>query len=142
MMRYIPMILIATLLGACDSGKSEKKHRINSKKNDKIGSELGKSQSDSAAAVISPTSKRTVKANKSTYSYQILFSPDLGWGYDILENNAVKIHQPHIPVIQGMKGFRSADDAAKVAEKVIEKLEKGLMPPSLTLEEMQQLSVL
>lgn len=88
------------------------------------------------------TPKVVKQTNSSAYTVQTNFSPETGWGYDILENNVVKIHQPHIPVVQGIRGFKTSDDAIKVGKKVIEKLDKGIMPPSLSLEEMQSLGVL
>ena len=88
------------------------------------------------------TPKVVKQTQSSPYSVQANFSPETGWGYDILENNVVKIHQPHIPVVQGIRGFKTSDDAIKVGKKVIEKLDKGIMPPSLSLEEMQRLGVL
>lgn len=78
----------------------------------------------------------------SPYHYTTIYTDEIGWGYDILENSSVRIHQPHIPAVQGNQGFKSASDAAKVAEKIIEKLDKGIMPPTLSIAEMTELGVL
>ena len=95
------------------------------------------------------TNKDSIKPQKvasaektTTYHYTTIYTDGIGWGYDILENSTVRIHQPHIPAVQGNKGFKSAGDAAKVAEKIIEKLEQGIMPPTLSVTEMQELGVL
>lgn len=88
-------------------------------------------------------SQKTSSSKKSSpYHYTTIYTDEIGWGYDILENSSVRIHQPHIPAVQGNQGFKSANDAAKVAEKIIEKLDKGIMPPTLSIAEMEELGVL
>lgn len=78
----------------------------------------------------------------STFRFETIFDPQLGWGYDVYQQDVLKIHQPHIPVIQGLKGFENANDAALVAKKVIEKLDAGMMPPTLSEQELIQLGVI
>jgi len=51
------------------------------------------------------------------------------------------IHQASIPGIPGNDGFKAKSDAKKVALLVIEKLKKGEMPPTVTLDEMKKLNV-
>lgn len=87
---------------------------------------------------------KKVSANEqiSTFRFETIFDPQLGWGYDIYQQDVLKIHQPHIPVIQGLKGFENANDAALVAKKVLEKLDAGMMPPTLTEQELIQLGVI
>lgn len=86
------------------------------------------------------TSNRSLK--KSKYHLVILHDQSIGFGYDIYEGNQVKIHQPHIPVVEGLQGFKTAEDAQKVAEKVIEKMDQGIIPPTLSKDEMLILGVL
>lgn len=73
---------------------------------------------------------------------QYYYSDSLGWGYDIYEGTSMRIHQPHVPAVQGNKGFKSEYDAQKAADRVIEKLDHGIMPPSLSLDELKELGVL
>lgn len=89
---------------------------------------------DSLATVRSTTNTR--------YSIVPLFDAEAGWGYDILDSNKLLIHQPHIPVVQGIRGFKSKSDAIKVAQTVLTKLQMGVMPPTLSEEEMKALGVL
>lgn len=70
-----------------------------------------------------------------------IYDAAAGWGYDIFEGDKLVVHQPHIPAIQGNYGFENADEALLVATKVIEKIDAGIMPPSLTKEELLQLGV-
>ncbi len=85
---------------------------------------------------------KSVKTTPSNYSYVTIYSDSIGWGYDIMEGSVRRIHQPHIPAVQGNQGFKSGADAAKVAEKIIEKLDNGIMPPTISVYEMRDLGVL
>ena len=85
---------------------------------------------------------KSVKTTPSNYSYVTIYSDSIGWGYDIMEGSVRRIHQPHIPAVQGNQGFKSGTDAAKVAEKIIEKLDNGIMPPTISVDEMRDLGVL
>ena len=58
------------------------------------------------------------------------------FGYDIYQDSVVIIHQPIIPGLQGNKGFATKDDAQKVANLVVQKMEKGIMPPTISLHEL------
>ena len=70
------------------------------------------------------------------------FDAEKGWGYRILSNGKPYINQPHIPSIPGKNGFESEEKAKITATFVIEKLKKGIMPPSVTKEELDSLQVL
>jgi hypothetical protein len=52
------------------------------------------------------------------------------------------IHQPSIPGLRGNEGFKTKANAENVAKLVIEKLKKGEMPPTVTIDEMKKLKVL
>lgn len=72
----------------------------------------------------------------------IVFSSEHGgFGYNIFVNDVLVIHQPHVPVVRGMQGFASHKEAQDVAALVIKKMKSGVIPPVITLEEMQTLSV-
>jgi hypothetical protein len=74
---------------------------------------------------------------KDTLSYIIIPGLHHTYGYDILRNGRMLIHQPSIPCKPGFDGFSTEKDARKVALLVLEKLKKGVMPPSVTLEEIK-----
>lgn len=65
-----------------------------------------------------------------------------GWGYRIMLNGELYINQPHIPAIQGNKGFSNPVFAKKTADYAILKIEQGIIPPTLTVEELDSLGVL
>ena len=83
-----------------------------------------------------------VEAHLGSYSAKVVVSPAGGFGYDIYENGALRIHQPHIPAVSGQKGFNRAEDALKTARFVMEKMQKGIMPPTLSEAELTNLGVL
>ena len=79
---------------------------------------------------------------KAVYSYIIIKSKNKTWGYDIFMEKRLYIHQPCAPGLPGNEGFKTKADAEKVARLVIEKIKKGEMPPSVTIEEMKKIKVL
>lgn len=77
----------------------------------------------------------------SKITFKTFKSQDNSYGYDIYVNNVKTIHQPTIPGIQGLHGFINKVDAEKVAKLAIQKIKDGLMPPTITDEEIQKLNV-
>jgi len=73
----------------------------------------------------------------------IIFPLENGtFGYDIYKNDSVLIHQPSRPGVSGNIGFKTEEDALKVAELVIKKILNNEIPPTITKEELQDLKVL
>lgn len=64
-----------------------------------------------------------------------------GWGYQITQNKSVIINQPTIPAINGNHAFTSEAEARTVAMLVVEKLNHGHMPPSVTIKELDSLGI-
>lgn len=52
------------------------------------------------------------------------------------------VYQPHIPGISGNEGFKSKEDAEKVAKLVVSKIRRNIIPPTVTLEELKALKVI
>jgi len=76
---------------------------------------------------------------KRGHSYEIeAFRSDPGWGYDILMNNKVYIHQPYMPVVEGQVPFKDKQSARKTARLVIKKI-RDHKSPSVTKEELQSI---
>lgn len=75
-------------------------------------------------------------------SYQLIPSEGDTWGYDILIDGNMVIHQPLRPALSGNSGFDTKEKAQKIANLVIEKIKKGEMPPTISTEEMQKAGVL
>lgn len=64
------------------------------------------------------------------------------FGYDIYLYEAIFIHQPSRPGLPGNAGFATEDEAKKVAELVIKKIRNNEFPPTVTIQELQELGVL
>jgi len=76
----------------------------------------------------------------SVYQVVIVATAD-GWGYQITQNKSVIINQPTIPAISGNHAFASEPEARSVAMLVVEKLNHGRMPPSVTVKELDSLGI-
>ena len=85
-----------------------------------------------------PTGQKT-KENDS-YSFKT-FMVGKYWGYDIYKDNQLLVHQPNIPAIEGNRGFSSEQKAISVANLAIKKLRNGIMPPTISIEELDSLKV-
>jgi Domain of unknown function (DUF4907) len=76
------------------------------------------------------------KHRQSKFAYEV-FHAQKGWGYDILVNDSLVIHQENMPVISLLKGFDSKEQAEKTALLVIKKLQQNNLP-TLTKFEIEQ----
>ena len=56
------------------------------------------------------------------------FKTEHGWGYDVLANDRIIIHQPFIPGASGVNGFSTEKEASADAQSVIEKIKSGEFP--------------
>jgi hypothetical protein len=72
----------------------------------------------------------------------LTYPQDDGWGYDIFINGKMYIHQPYIPAVSGLQTFKTDADAKKAAEFVKTKIEKNILPPSVSPQELDSLGVL
>jgi len=89
-------------------------------------------------------SEDTKAQNKvvQTIRMEIIPAPNNTFGYNILKNGKVFIHQPHIPAVAGNKGFSTEAKARKAAAFAISKIEKNIIPPTITAAELDSLGVL
>ena len=69
------------------------------------------------------------------------FKGPQGWGYDILVNKKIIIHQTIIPGMPGFKGFATEQQAQEVAQIVIEKI-KSHREPFISHEQLQQSGII
>ncbi len=70
-------------------------------------------------------------------TYSIIAVGAEAYGYDILVNGKVFIHQTTVPAVPGIRAFARKEDAVKVARLIVTKIEQGIMPPSVTKAEME-----
>ena len=75
-------------------------------------------------------------------TYNVIDTPKHTYGYDVFADGRLMIHQTSAPALPGNEGFKTKEDAAKVALLVIAKIKKGEMPPTISIDEMKQLSVI
>jgi len=94
--------------------------------------------------VESPEQNIGLRIDKTAFEYtaKTIFTPDHGWGYQILNLGELYINQPHIPSIPGNSGFDSEEKAQKTADFVIYKLNNGIVPPTVSPEELDSLGVM
>ncbi|HVT62828.1 MAG TPA: DUF4907 domain-containing protein [Legionellaceae bacterium] len=86
--------------------------------------------------------QKSDKANSRTTYHERIYQTELDqFGYDIYKDSILLIHQPIVPTVIGHKGFASKEDAYTAAKLVISKLEHGIMPPSITLTELDSLHI-
>ena len=78
----------------------------------------------------------------ATLTYKIIDAPEHTYGYDVFAEGRMMIHQTSVPGLPGNEGFKTKDDATKVALLVIEKIRKGDMPPTISTNEMKTLHVI
>ena len=103
-----------------------------------------------AQAQVKPTAKTEQKMDfpsgdnfkNSQITYKLIPGINKTWGYDILVDNRLTIHQTSVPSLPGNDGFKTKEGAEKVAKLVIKKLKKGEMPPSIDAKEMKKLKAI
>ena len=95
-------------------------------------------QSDSSAAKFPAAS---AYAN-TKLTYKVIDAPKQTYGYDVFADDRLMIHQTSVPALPGNEGFKTKEDATKVALLVIEKIKKGQMPPTISIDEMKRLNVI
>jgi hypothetical protein len=121
--RLIYAVVLTTLMFGC--GKPEKETA-----SEQIPAEA--TVADSAV----PADSAAVVPESSSYRYQIIEAPEKTFGYDVYRDEALFIHQPHIPGKPGVKGFEKEEQAKSAAALMIEKMKKGVVPPTLSEEEI------
>lgn len=64
-----------------------------------------------------------------------------GYGYDIVVNGKIMIHQSNIPAVSGNRGFLSESDATNAGELVKHKLLNNEMPPTISIDDLKALGI-
>lgn len=81
------------------------------------------------------------KVVKEQLSFRLIENADKTFGYDIYKAGKLFVHQPTIPGRPGNSGFKTRADAEKVAKLVMNKIKKGIIPPTVEEKELQQLKI-
>ncbi|MGC4038011.1 MAG: DUF4907 domain-containing protein [Chitinophagaceae bacterium] len=77
----------------------------------------------SAAILITALNKGKTRRHIESRVFQL--NNGSGWGYDILVNDSIVIHQESIPVLQHEKPFPDKEKAQKTADIVVQKMKNG-----------------
>jgi len=97
----------------------------------------------SAGALSSPPEgKQENPYAKAEITIQIIPSTNNTFGYDILLYRRPLVHQPNIPGLPGNEGFTTKDRAQTVADFVVKKIRNNQMPPTVTMEDLNNMGVL
>jgi hypothetical protein len=75
-------------------------------------------------------------------TYKIIDATNHTFCYDVYADGRLIIHQTSIPALPGNEGFKTKTDSEKVALLVIDKIKRGEMPPTVSVEEMKKLKVI
>ena len=76
---------------------------------------------------------------QNQFQVAIFKNIDNTYGYDILKDSKILIHQPSKPGHEGNAGFLKKQSARSVAKLVIYKLEHNIIPPSINKFEIDSL---
>lgn len=85
------------------------------------------------------TPQEAVTQLGETYGYNVIKNPDNSFGYQIYKDGTKVIKQEYIPAIPGNHGFETEKQAKSLAELVIKKLENQIMPPTVSVEEVDSI---
>jgi len=92
----------------------------------------------SAVLIAAVVAVGIIKSKASTRFDSRVFKVVNGWGYDILVNDTVVIHQESVPVLENQQPFQKSEEAMQTAQLVIQKLKNG-EPPSLTKFDLEKI---
>ena len=125
MKNYFPILIL--LVFSCCSSPGTKNPVTDTLSQTPVGAENGASGPE---------------ANIEIRVFPVSDSADMGYGYDILLDGKLYIHQPNIPSLPGNNGFRTIAKTQVAAEFVATKISHKIMPPSVTKAELDSLKVL
>jgi Domain of unknown function (DUF4907) len=77
--------------------------------------------------------------NKRDHHYTVdVINSEQGWGYNILYNNKLIIHQPYMPAKNGQFAFQNKYDAKKTGQLVVKKLQ-NCQSPRVRIDELDSI---
>lgn len=80
-------------------------------------------------------------ASTAVYKYNILPGANGNYGYDILKNNVVILHQPAGTSPQQSIPFKSSIQATRAAMYVIYKMKNNMQPLTLSNDELRKITI-
>ncbi|MBK7967010.1 MAG: DUF4907 domain-containing protein [Bacteroidetes bacterium] len=127
-MNRFPLLLLGIALAGCNRPQLDNGH--SSCMDSIVESKVPKVVADS----------NTSHFSASTYKNKSGDGPE-GFGFDIFQDGKMMIHQNSIPAIQGNKAFATEEDAKAVGALMLYKVSKGIMPPTISVEDLDSLGV-
>lgn len=106
-----------------------------------------KALDNSSTLIKKADEKRANKKNKlqelvgESLTLKITDSEYSGFGFEIIRGTNPLIIQPHIPAIQGIKGFKTKEQASIIGNYMIYKINHGIMPPSISVQDLDSLGI-
>lgn len=73
--------------------------------------------------------------------YFVIRVSDGKYGYTVFIDGQLYIEQKSIPSIAGTAGFATTENADRVARRVVDKIRRGEMPPSVSVKDLQEMGV-
>lgn len=141
-MKLILGTLLLVSLCACSEGsKNLDDAQIEHTLVDENSESVGNTPSNSSSETKNPKDENK-PISKSNWSYKVTFISEGNWGYQLFDGATMVINQSSIPSIPGVNGFDSREKADKTAKHIIQKLEKGIFPPTVDRQELDSLGVL
>lgn len=98
------------------------------------------SQSSKDQEIISTDKEEVVSKSDGIQAVVLEYGPDQ-FGYQILENGKLVIDQQNIPAVQGLKKFKTREEAQRLGNHVKSLIERGIMPPTVTLNDLDSLYI-
>ena len=133
-----------TIIGIGDTGVGNNgvyKENDNNIK-DTITVKSSKPEIDLPPIDTSGNAERSVAIKKMDIQIKTFQNTEVGgFGYDILMDGHMYVHQPTIPALPGNNGFATVELARKVAELVTYKIRHNILPPTLEVKELDSLGV-
>jgi hypothetical protein len=85
--------------------------------------------------------EKSGQKEETAYQATLFVKPDSTVGYTIHKAGKIYIRQPVIPGVTGSKGFADKKQARKVANLMLYKIRRNIIPPSITISELDSLGV-
>lgn len=98
--------------------------------------------SEGLPAQANATTSFPITATTAAITHRIIDAPNGTFGYEILADGKLLVRQTNVPGQPGNSGCATKAEAEKLASLVADKVKRGQMPPTVTKEELQQLSII
>jgi hypothetical protein len=82
------------------------------------------------------------QTESTNYTKEVFQNTDSTYGYKVFRNGKAMINQPSIPAVPGNKGFEKIQQAENMAELVIYKLKNNIMPPTVSVAEVDSIKAI